>query len=127
MEYLKKRQKVRRRLYSKITAVGLVILFLLLIRPTWNIYEKSRETKKNLREAEHELVTLEARKTELQRDLDYIKSEPGFDQEIRDKFGVAKKDETMIVIVRDEPKEVVVAPAPKLSFWARFKGWFGLE
>ena len=127
MEYLKKRQKVRRRVYSKITAAGLIILFLLLIRPTWNIYQKSKEAKQNLREAEHELVTLEARRNELQRDLDYVKSEPGFDQEIRDKFGVAKKDETMIVIVRDEPKEVVAAPAPKSSFWARFKGWFGLE
>jgi DNA repair exonuclease SbcCD ATPase subunit len=91
------------------------------------MYQKSQETRRNLREAEHELVTLEARKADLQRDLTYIKSESGFDQEIRDKFGVAKKDETMIVIVRDEPAEVVAQPTPKPTFWARFKGWFGLE
>ncbi|HLP43713.1 MAG TPA: hypothetical protein VK145_00335 [Candidatus Nanoarchaeia archaeon] len=127
MEYLKKRQKVKRRLYSKITVAGLVILFLLLIRPTWSMYQKSQETKKNLREAERELSTLEMRKAELQRDLNYVKSEPGFDQEIRDKFGVAKKDETMIVIVRDEEKDVVPPPPPKPTVWARFKSWFGLE
>ncbi len=127
MEYLKKRQKVRRRLYSKTTLVVLGVLFLFLIRPTWNIYQKSVETKTNLKEAETELQALETRKTELQRDISYIKSQPGFDQEIRDKFGVAKKDETMIVIVRDEAEKKPVPPPPPPTFWSRFKAFFGIK
>lgn len=127
MEYLKKRQKTRRRLYSKTTVIALAVLFLFLIRPTYNIYKKSQESKENLRQAQTELTTLEARKTELEKDLAYVRSQPGFDQEIRDKFGVAKKDETMIVIVRDQNEKKPIAPAPEPSAWARFKLFFGLE
>ncbi len=127
MEYLKKRQKMKRRLYSKTTIIVFAVLFLLLIRPTWNIYQKSVESRKNLDEAQTELSALESRKNELQRDLAYVKSQPGFDQEIRDKFGVAKKDETMIVIVRGEEQKKPEPIPPPPGFWSRLKDVFGLQ
>jgi len=131
MEYLKRRQKARKRLYSKVTIGFLVIVVILLVRPTWNIYQKSREGKRNVIEARSELATLENRKKELERDLEYIKSEHGRDQEIRSKFGVAKEGETLVVIVRDEEKKPVFEPVPEPTFfertWSRFQFIFGLE
>lgn len=131
MEYLKRRQKTRKRLYSKITIGFLVLVMLLLIRPTWNIYQKSRESKRNVLEARAELLALEHRKTELERDVTYIKSEHGRDQEIRSKFGMAKEGETMVVIVRDEEKKAAPEPTPEPTFWekswSRFRSVFGLE
>ena len=127
MEYLKKRQQIKRRLYSKTTIVVFLALFLLLLRPTWNIYKKSQESKQNLRQAQMELDALKTRKSELEHDLAYVKSQPGFDQEIRDKFGVAKKDETMIVIVRDQNEKKPAPPPPPETFWTRLKAMFGLK
>jgi len=131
MEYLKRRQKARKRLYSKVTIVFLLIVVVLLIRPTWNIFQKSRESKRNVIEARAELVTLENRKKDLERDLEYIKSEHGRDQEIRSKFGMAKDGETLVVVVRDEEKKPAPEPVPEPTFWektwSRFQSMFGLE
>lgn len=128
MEYLKQRQATRKRLYSKVTVVILVIVLILLLRPTWNIYQKSREGKKNLEKAKTELNTLNERKLELQGDLEYIKSDHGLDQEIRSKFGLTKENETMVVIIRDEV-EVIVPPEPEppnffMRIWASIRGVF---
>jgi len=111
--------------------VALVIVLFLLVRPTWNIYQKSREGERKREQAESELQLLNERKQELQSDVEYIQSSRGFDQKIRDKFGVAKKGETMVVIIRDDKNRASVAPVPSLNFFekmrARFSTFFGLE
>ncbi len=131
MEYLKQRQKTRSRLYSKVTIIGLVILLALLIRPTWRIFMKSIESKSNLAKAELELSDLETRKRELARDVAYLNTEHGRDQEIRSKFGVAREGETMVVIVRNDPEQTVSEPVSKRGFfgrvWSGFLGIFGVE
>ncbi len=124
MEYLKRRQKTRQRLYSKVTLFALAILLVVLIRPTWKIYEKSIESRKNLDKAEQ-------RKIELENDTEYIKSDYGRDQEIRDKFGYAKEGETMVVIVRPEEKAPPPPEPERKSFisrlWSGFVSIFTLD
>ncbi len=131
MDYLKQRQKNRRRLYSRASIAVLVLILLMLIRPTWNMYQKSREGERKRTQAETELNALNQRKQELQSDVEYIQSAHGFDQKIRDKFGVAKKGETMVVIIRDDKGKAVVTPPPEPGFferiWARFRRLFGLQ
>lgn len=131
MEYLKQRQKTRSWLYSKVTVVGLAILLVLLIRPTWRIFMKSIESKNNLQQAESELADLEGRKHELVRDVAYLNTDHGRDQEIRSKFGVAREGETMVVIVRNDIEMGPAEPAPEPSFfkkiWSGFLGIFGVE
>lgn len=123
MEYLKRRQINRKRLYSKVTMLGLIVAIGLLVRPTWNIYQKSLTSKKNFEQAQVELATLEARKAQLQSDLSYIQSDYGRDQEIRNKFGVTKEHETMVVIVRNETEEKPVEIPEKRGFFKRI--WSG--
>ncbi len=131
MEYLKKRQKNRKRLYSKVTIFALVVLLGLMIRPTWSIFQKSFESKRNLQHAEAELAELDIRKKELAKDVSYLKSDYGRDQEIRDKFGVAKNGETMVVIVRNDKEAPPPPPPPEPTFlqktWSRFLSVFGVE
>ncbi len=130
MEYLKKRQKARKRLYSKVSIFGLVLLLLVLVRPTWSIFKKSFESKKNLSVAQVELADLEVHKRQLEKNVAYLQSDYGRDQEIRDKFGMTKNGETMVVIVRNE-KEAPPPPPPEPTFWqktkSRFLSVFGLE
>lgn len=131
MEYLKQRQKTRSWLYSKVTVAALAILLLLLIRPTWRIFMKSIESKNNLQQAESELADLESRKHELVRDVAYLNTDHGRDQEIRSKFGVAREGETMVVIVRNDIEMGPVEPTSEPGFfrkiWSGFLGIFGVE
>lgn len=132
MNYPKQRPKTGRRFYSKAAIVGLAVLIVLLSRPTWKIFEKSRESKENLKKAQTELAQLEVRKRQLASDVAYLRTEHGRDQEIRDKFGVAKNGETMIVIVRDnnneyEPIKVVARPNFFKRVWSSFISVFGMD
>ena len=135
MEYLKQRQKTRQKLTSKVTIVALAILLILLIKPTWKIFEKSRESKQNLDQAEVELQALENRKQELVSEIAYLDTDHGRDQEIRSKFGVAREGETMVVIVRNKEEMPAPVPTPEPGFFKKiwlgissgFAGVFGLE
>ncbi len=131
MNYPKQRPKTGRRLYSKVAIAGLIILIALLIRPTWKIFEKSRESKENLKKAQTELAQLESRKQQLASDVAYLKTEHGRDQEIRNKFGVARDGETMIVIVRDnneyKPVDIITPPRFFRRVWSGFISVFGLD
>lgn len=131
MDYLKQRQKTRGRLYSKVTIAGLVLLLALLVHPTWKIFMKSIESRRNLEKAQAELTELETRKQRLAGDVAYLNTEHGRDQEIRSKFGVVREGETMVVIVRNDPEPKPSEPAPEASFLARvrsgFLGIFGVE
>lgn len=131
MEYLKRKQVARKRLYGKTVRIILIIVLIFLIKPTWNIYKKSRESEDNLRRAEQEMKLLEERKNELSKNLESIKSEEGRDEEIRSKLGVAKEGETVVVIVED--KEVVPQPAAVEEagtfsrVWSRVRSFFGMK
>jgi cell division protein FtsB len=118
-------------LYSKVTIVALAILLLVLVRPTWRIFMKSLESKDNLEQAETELADLESRKHELVRDVAYLNTDHGRDQEIRSKFGVAREGETMVVIVRNDTEMKPAEPLPEPGFfrkiWSGFLGIFGVE
>jgi hypothetical protein len=102
------------------------------LKPTWGIFQKSRESRRNVNEARAELLALENKKSELERDVAYIKSEHGRDQDIRSKFGMVKDGEKMIVIIRDGERQSpspVVEPEPSFfkNTWSRFIAFFGLE
>lgn len=131
MDFLKQRHKTRQRITSKITILCLAILLMILVRPTWKIFQKSLESKNNLSRAESELSKLESRKQELEASVSYIKTDYGRDQEIRSKFGVAKDGETMMVIVRDIPGLKEPEPIPSVNWfrrmWAGFLEIIGLE
>lgn len=132
MDYLRRKQKVRGRLYGKTVRIILVIVLLLLIRPTWKIYQKSRESEANLKRAEQEQAALEQRKNELSRDLENIKTDQGRDEEIRSKLGVAKAGETVVVIVDDKKEPAAAEPVPQKTntlsrAWSTVLSWFGVR
>ena len=131
MDYLKRKQVVRKCLYGRAVRIILIIILLFLIKPTWNIYKKSSESENNLKRAELELNLLEKRKNELSKNLEDIKSEAGRDEEIRSKLGVAKEGETVVVLVEDkeepEPEKIPEEPGFFSRAWSKITSWFGKE
>ncbi|MBI3573759.1 hypothetical protein HY090_01805 [Candidatus Kaiserbacteria bacterium] len=118
-----------KRLFARIVlwsgiVTALVVLFF-LASATWRVYTKEREVRSaHLDEAE-ELASLTARKDALTVQLDKLNTSRGIEEEVRDRYPVAKTGEEVIVLT-DTPaasSENTASSSPP-GFWASISGWF---
>ena len=101
-----------------------MILFAILVLIfAWNVFGfwgKMEETAKNKKTAEDKIVDLQKQKDKLSNDISKLNTDQGVEENIRDKFGLAKPGEGMIVVVDDTSKP----PAPPSSVSSKFLGFF---
>ncbi len=105
---------------------GLALLAIFILFFAWNVIkfaEKAQETAKNKKIAQEKLTELENQKTQLSGEIDKLNTEKGVEASIRDKFGLAKDGEGLVVVVDDQSKSAT-APKPPTGFWAKIKSWF---
>lgn len=88
--------------YSIPALIGIAILAIILVRATIGIYHKEVESRNNLAAVSVEFATLEKRYGILKSETDKLNTEEGIEQEIRQKFQVAKPGESLLVVV-DKP------------------------
>ena len=77
----------------------MVVLVAMLIPGVYGIYLKVNESKKDRVTAERELADLEKRKQMLEEKVERSKTDRGLEEQIREKFNVAKEGESVIVLV----------------------------
>ncbi len=118
------RNKFRKVLYSKATILVFFVLVVMLARGAWNIHEKASIARSERDETAHTLLELQNRTTELQVSLSRLRSERGIEEEIRQKFTVAKLGEEVVVVVDDLPKKGENSETQGLGFWAKLTGFF---
>jgi cell division protein FtsB len=102
----------------------LIILIILVLIFAWNVFafwQKMQNTSKNRKIAEEKISQLEQQKERLSNDIAKLNTEKGVEEAIRDKFGLVKEGEGMIVIVEDQNKEVPPIP----SKFSRFMSFLG--
>lgn len=102
------KRKIRSFFYSKAT-IG--VLFFLAIWMSFSVYDRyivSREMKEKLVERQHELQQLEERAGALEAKVNHLKDERGIEEELRNRFDVAKEGEKVIIIVNEKENESVV-------------------
>lgn len=119
MDNLRDKQKAKRRLYSRTSRVVLFIVLVIFVRATWNIYVKQAESADNVAKAERERDALMAKQAELSAKVQDLETGEGQDQAIREKFGVAKEGETMVVLTASKDQVATTTPAVKRSWWQR--------
>ncbi len=128
MDHFRERHKLKKRIYSRTTRVILFIILALLVKPTWNIYAKHRESVENVERARQELNELRVKQAELTQKINDLQTGEGKDRAIREKFGVAKEGETFVVIVKGKEGEATSTVVEKKSFfgnvWSSVKGLF---
>ena len=107
----------------------LVILGVLLIFFVWGVVGfmgKMTITTENKKIAENRVLDLQKEKVKLSSDIAKLKTDSGVEESIRDKFGLAKEGEGLIVVEDDKNSTVV----PKkdsggfFSFLFFWKNWF---
>ena len=123
MEFQEKR-KVKRILYSKVTLVILAIVIVVLVNSVWGVYKKRALSKENLEKTQASLEILQAREKLLSAEIERLKSATGVEEEIREKFGLVKPGEEVIIIVDNDSQVSTSTSTRNRSFWQKMIEWF---
>ena len=115
MRELERRQKFKKRIYSFPSLIILVILLAFLIKGTWSIMNKKLESEQYVKNLKLESQQLEERQKNLEEDINYLKTEEGIDEEIKERFNVSKAGEKVVIIV--DPKLVATSTEESSEIW----------
>lgn len=85
---------------------------------------KVRETAKNKKIAEDQVTELQKNKEKLNLDIAKLNTNQGVEESIREKFGLVKEGEGMIVIVDDKNPPEGEAEFESAGFFSFFKNLF---
>ncbi len=123
----KEKRTVKRFLYSKITIVLLALVLVFLINSAWGVSKKARVAYENKERVSGDLIELKERERALLENIEKLKTERGVESEIREKFGVVKNGEEVVVIVdskvekaKDDEQSIM---SPR-GLWQKFIGIF---
>lgn len=99
------RKKLRKILYAKATLGVLFVLSVIVARGAWQVYQKAAIARAERVEAESSLGELVSRTKGLEESIDRLKSERGVEEEIRQKFTVARSGEEVVIVVDETSKK----------------------
>lgn len=105
---------------------GLGILSILILFFAWNVIKfagKAEGTAKNKRIAEEKLENLHNQKNQLEGEINELSTQKGMEASIREKFGLAKEGEGLVVVV-DEKSHTEGETGQESNFWNKIKNWF---
>lgn len=124
----RERSRLRRMLYAKPTLIILTLITAGLLQASWSMYKKSEEALAKKEKAAWELEELKQREAELSRDIERLSTERGVEEEIRERFMVAKEGEKVIIVSEPEKQKthsIIVSEEP--SFVEKMKAAVGAE
>jgi len=122
----RQKQKVRKVLFSKITVIALTVIVAFVGLKTWGIYKKERLSREMLEEAKVTHGELSMRALALSGDLERLNTDIGFEEVVRDRYGVARKGESVVVLLDDDTGDVFEEDEAE-TWWEKVKGFFGAE
>ena len=98
---------------------------LLVLLVAWGAYVRfdiAMEMKERRLQVEQEASLLQARKDDLQKQVEYLSNERGIEAEMRRQFDVALEGEQVVVILEDEGPEVL--PLTGTTTEETIKRWY---
>lgn len=119
------RKKLRKILYSKTSLFVLAVVLFAVGRGAWAIHQKASIAISERDIALRSLSELESRNSELKVSLARLKSGQGIEEEVRQKYTVARVGEEIVVVVDDNAKKGKNSEvASNRSFWQRIVSFF---
>ena len=98
----RERTRFRRLVYAKPTILLMLVLSVLSLRGAFGMWEKSREASANRDKAIAEEQELLAHERELRADITKLSSDRGQEEEIRNRYMVAKDGEKVIIVAQPD-------------------------
>jgi len=109
---------------SKTFLMFLGILIIIFSFSMFSFVNKMEETSKNRKIVEDKITELEKSKEKLNSDINELKTDQGVEENIREKFGLAKDGENMMMVVDDKNKVEEPAKDSSGGFFNTIKNWF---
>lgn len=119
------RKKIRKFLYSKVTLFILFVLVSFLAQKGWVIHKKAEIARAERIEAKKDLEDLQNRIQTLEASLAQLRSDKGIEQELRQKFTVARPGEEVVVVVDAGDKKSKNSEGEKEGFFQGIVSFFG--
>lgn len=123
LQFYQKRS-LRGWLHTPITLIMLGLVILFMVSVVYERYSIEQEMMSKRAEAEAHLTQLEARRTELEKKVEYLSNDRGIEAEMRRNFDVARPGEQVVIILDDEKKpeiepldKKVDTDGPWYQFW----------
>ena len=126
----RERFRLRKILYAKPTIIIMAILVVLLGHATWGMHQKSVDAVAKRDKALEELRALESRQVELENNIAHLSSDRGVEEEIRDRFMVAKEGEKVMIVIAPKTEDVHTVTVPSeqdSSFLGKMMSAVGLS
>ncbi len=124
MRSFQQKTKWRNFLQSKPVLVFLGLLILFFVYGMLGFIGKMEITKENRDIVKNKVAQLKKEKEKLSSDIEKLKTESGIEESIREKFGLAKEGEGLIVVVDDKNMTESPKKDEPISFFSFFKSWF---
>ena len=124
MKSFQKNNRLSDVMQSKTSLVILGIIILVFAYSMFSFLNKMIETSKNKKIVQDKIAELQKSKEKLNLDINKLKTEKGVEENIREKFGLAKDGENMILVVDDQTNKQTEQKAEAVSFWSFFKNLF---
>jgi len=116
------KRKFKSILYSKAFLVFMCIPIGFMSYAAYNAYERERETSMLRQELANELVALEKRSGELEKNIENLEDPRGIETELRSRYDVGWEGEEVIILVEEESatQTLSILPESKPNIWHRF-------
>lgn len=103
--------------------IAILISVLLVVKSTRKIMS-FRNTSQKVDEASVRLEKLKIENEQLKKELDFKKSKEFAEAEIRNKLGLAKEGETVVILPRDQESKIQTAQKPEIPNWQKWRDLF---
>ena len=115
---------IKRILYAPISILVLAVLLVFLVRGAIRAYQDERVSRRELQNLQQSSAELAEREAFLQREIERLSSDRGLEEELRNKYPVAKEGESVVIIVDPKEDEDGSIPAESKGFWSRILDFF---
>ncbi len=110
-------------LQSRPVLVFLIVLIVFFAWGVWGLLGKMRTAIENKKLVENKVAELQKEKDKLSIDIAKLKTDSGVEENIRQKFGLVKEGEDMIIVVDDQNKPIT-EEVKKNGFFSFFTNLF---
>ncbi len=126
MREFQERRRIKKLLHSRYAITFLIVVLLFVLKGVWGVYGKYEKSKEIALRMKTEAAALQAREDSLNNSIAALGTPEGKEKEIRDRFGVVKPGEKMVVLVDAAATTGPIEAVPDTGWWSRFLSLFGL-
>ncbi|MEK7572437.1 MAG: septum formation initiator family protein [Patescibacteria group bacterium] len=124
MKKFQEKNKFRKIMQSKPVLILLSVVIVAFTLSVINLMNRMQNTARNRKIEENRITELTERQNKLSTDIANLKTEKGLEENIREKFGLVKEGEEMIVVVEDKEQNNTIKKTQSNGFFSFLKNIF---